>query len=421
VTNTLVLFMDDARADALQCMPRTRRFAREHGVEFRHAWAPSPVCIPSRANLLYGQYASRTNVWAIDPAELDAAELAGTWSESDNLGRWLHDAGTRTAHLGKYHTSSVTPLAAWGWDFVRTIVTQQQQFDATIYDENGDTSSMSRWHSAYMADACMEHIAAADAQPWSILWNTSSPHWPFSVLPEHQWMFMRRPDGHREPQEGDGWPSWIDALDPVTDFASIHNTMRAQYREAFDADQYLASVVEQVDLTETLVIVSSDNGLHYGDHRMTGPGTKNTLYEAASRVPMVMFGAGLEDIAGSVIDSPVNVTDIAATMLAAHDAEAPVPQDGIDLRLIAHEPEDYADRRIFLFHRPTVLISDPLPEAVAVVTPEVKLIHNDATGDDEWELYDLEADPGELVNLADDPGWADVREDLESALTDLLT
>src|SRR5690606_24677659 len=107
-------------------------------------------------------------------------------------------------------------------------------------------------------------------------------------------------------------------------------------REAADLDARLGELLDALgdDLVkQTIVVVTSDNGLHYGDHRFFGGGRKNAIYEPAARVPMVVAGPGFP--AGRSVDVPVVLQDLTATFVAAGGAKAdpaaPHPLVGTDL------------------------------------------------------------------------------------------
>src|SRR5919106_326841 len=95
--NILLIMTDDMRADELRWMPQTRRLLGEHGVRFVNGFAPHPVCCPSRASTLTGQYTHNHKVYAV-------REPWGFHSLNDRetLAGWLQRAGYDTLFLGKY-------------------------------------------------------------------------------------------------------------------------------------------------------------------------------------------------------------------------------------------------------------------------------------------------------------------------------
>src|SRR5688500_15548049 len=103
--NFVFILTDDMRKDDLKYMSKTRALLKTQGMQFQNAFVSYPVCCPSRATIMRGQYAHNTGVWNIgyngDPD--------GGWQgyvnhghEQDNVATRLHDAGYRTGLFGKY-------------------------------------------------------------------------------------------------------------------------------------------------------------------------------------------------------------------------------------------------------------------------------------------------------------------------------
>lgn len=415
MTNTLVIFLDDARADALTFMPTIRELAERRGVVFKSAWSQTPVCMPSRAGILWGQHGLRTQIITNSIPQYEDAIANDRWSHV-NLGQWLTSADVDTCILGKYHSDVVAPPAHVGWSRARIITPQQNHLNADIVHEDGSIEQLGgRWHSRYCADQAIEHINESSGD-WSIYWPTSSPHWPFGVEPDLNWLFWTEGRGNYFPQHGVNWPAWNyneSELTPTL-WNQARDIIRQQARELYDIDRQFSRILEHVDLSETVVIVTSDNGLHVGDHRLMGGGTKNTLYTPASNIPMVMFGGGEE--MGGRNDTIVSLLDVTATILAIHEAEAPHTLDGSDLRTFVNNPD---------LSRTTVLARQPptggeaRPPAIGLVTQSHKLIVNDHpdTGT-VVELYNLIDDPGEIVNLSGVPGVSEIESELMDILSD---
>jgi arylsulfatase A-like enzyme len=126
------------------------------------------------------------------------------------------------------------------------------------------------------------------------------------------------------------------------------------------------------------------------------------------------------------VDGPVSAAvDITATCLAIAGAKPSVPQDGVSLLTTAQGGSRAADR---VMVGSCAHIDDPrvdIPANVLVVADRGsglrKLIRYDATGDDRYEAYDIDEDPDELVNWANDPTRRAERDDLEGALDDALS
>ena len=155
-------------------------------------------------------------------------------------------------------------------------------------------------------------------------------------------------------------------------------------------------------LDDTLVIFTSDNGYMLGDHRLKG---KGYLYEGSARVPLLIRGPGLPR--GTVVQSQASNVDLAATVYDFTGVAPLIPSDGTSLIDIATVPAAFEGREVLLENR----------IASAIRTPDWQYTElHTSSGGDEFELYDMDADPDQIESLHADPDHADVREDLEDRL-----
>ncbi|MGH9027082.1 MAG: sulfatase family protein [Acidimicrobiia bacterium] len=171
-------------------------------------------------------------------------------------------------------------------------------------------------------------------------------------------------------------------------------------------------------LANTVVMFSSDNGILQGEHRIP-PLAKNLPYEPSVRVPCFLRAPG---VTASVVAQPVHMAiDLTATCVDVGRAEPGLALDGVSLLDVLDDPDRYRDRRL-LFERDNR--DDPIslrcPRAAGVFTMGRKLIRYD-TSPPTFEFYDLERDPNELQNVADDPRYATDRAELEDELDALLS
>jgi arylsulfatase A-like enzyme len=410
--NVLVLMLDDARRDIVDTMPNVRALARQ-GTTFTRAYSETPVCAPARANFLRGQSSARTGLRLWTGQDLDAAITAELWDHDETFASWI---ANESIVVGKYLNieDAITPKPA-GWDEFHQAGPLHEHVIMEDNDGGGfDAVSPGAWHIPWSTDLIADHIAEA-AGDWLVYWASTSPHVPQGTDREapHSWAPYQET---RYDQDGTGWPSWIEALNPLgepqwRDARSIHRSM---VREAFELDRAFGLLMADVDLEDTLVFVTSDNGAHMGDHRIYGSSSKNTMYESAFGIPLVAAGPGLPL---GQCDVPVGLLDIVRTITDATGSTAPHVLDGEDLRDVATDPGAYAGRALLGRRLPIV---DDYPEADWVVTATRKLARHDAAGDDEYEMYDLDSDPGELVNVANDAGRLTERNALEATLDDLL-
>ena len=151
--NVLIIVTDDQRYDGLEVMDRTRRIFRRHGTRFRHAYTTTPLCCPSRATILSGQYAHNHGVRDNKlPIEL---ERKRTWPVA------LDEAGYRTALFGKYLNQFSHTRPPPGFD---------EYFFPRYKDPDADADLARRAVS----------FAASAAGPWAIYLAPHSPHEPWT-------------------------------------------------------------------------------------------------------------------------------------------------------------------------------------------------------------------------------------------------
>ena len=186
--NLILIYTDDQRADDLAYMPHLQELLVEQGLTFDRFFATTPMCGPSRATLLRGQYAHNTGV--LTNAGSPQAGFPA-WRErglaASTLATWLQGAGYRTGLAGKYINGYTPPSDAAqrepGWDswfaFVRDDGT-------TYYDYSVDNDGVQRTYDdqpgSYSTDVTGEHLlgfmreAVGDGAPFFAYWAPYAPH-----------------------------------------------------------------------------------------------------------------------------------------------------------------------------------------------------------------------------------------------------
>jgi N-sulphoglucosamine sulphohydrolase, C-terminal len=174
----------------------------------------------------------------------------------------------------------------------------------------------------------------------------------------------------------------------------------------------------------TLVFFLSDNGFMYGEHRLTD---KNEPYEESVRVPFVVRFPGVLPPAGHFAsDALVSNVDIAPTIMGA--AGIPWEADGTSLLPILRGQKDSVREGLLIEWceagnvpncRPEISVATgvSLPSFFGIETDRYVFVRYE-TG--ETELYDLQADPYEMTNLAADPAKSSLVDQLSSQLDALV-
>jgi arylsulfatase A-like enzyme len=397
--------------------PNMDRLAAE-GMNFTHAFTPNPLCVPARNCLLHGQWSSTHQCIANFDTEAPRPPEDGlpTYSHA------LQDAGYWLGYVGKWHVHKHKDALDYGFhEFV-----SEGQYGRWREEQGlpgrpsangwfGETDphikpeqSRMAW-GTYHAIRMMERCVGRD-EPFFIRWDPSEPHLPNKPCEPYGSMYP--------PSEVPPWPgfadelkgkpyiqaqqkrswkvedwTWKDWAPVVSRYLGDVSLLDAQLGRLLDA-------VDRLGIAEdTLVIYTTDHGDMCGDH---GQMDKHfILYDAVTRVPMMARWPGRIQ-PGSVCDAFVShAIDLASTFCEAGGVPIPDTFEGQSLLPLFDGQTDNGRPDIFAqyFGNQFGLWSQRM-----VRDRHWKYIWN-ATGED--ELYNVESDPGEIVNRATDPGCRD--------------
>jgi arylsulfatase A-like enzyme len=419
--NVIVVMADDMRADEAPYMPNLQRLLVDRGTSFTAARHNISLCSPARAGFLTGQLSKRHGI----RSQRDSFRRNNDVEQT--LPVWMQAAGYHTAIIGKYFTSLEGKSTPPGWDRRRQLADRgQEERGYRVWD--GERLLAPRLaQTPYLRREVVDYLEAAP-EPFFLWFTPTANHSPFQTPPGYggdladvQW-----PDG-RETDVADK-PAWVQSLPPLSDevLASIREAQQVRLRELLGLDDTLAAMVRtlraRAALADTVIMFSSDNGLLWGEHRIP-PGSKNLAYEPSVHVPCVVRGPGFP---ATTIDEPVHMAmDLTATCVSLARARPGHALDGVSLTEVVADPQGFDDRELlydrddrdgFPFPPPG---STPAPPADGIFTRNRKLIRS-RESPAVYELYDLDVDPDELQNVADDPAYANDRAALEAALDRLL-
>jgi N-acetylglucosamine-6-sulfatase len=427
--NVVLVMTDDQTVEQMQALERVRRLIGEPGTTFERNFATYPLCCPSRATFLTGQYSHNHGVRGNRPPAGGYETLRPT--EGNTLPVWMKEAGYTTAHLGKYLNGygpgDPTHVPA-GWDrwFGSTDPSTYNFFRYCINDNGrlvnyGDPlpacAGAEQRPRTYQADVYTSEAVryieqrAPAAEPFFLSVAYLAPHsggpnepgarcqGSAKPAPRHRGAFqdapLPRPPSFNEPDVSDK-PEFIRRL-PRLDAAAvarITTNYRCRRESLLAVDEGVEQIVQALqrsgELDNTLVIFTADNGFFQGEHRV--PGGKTKVYEPSVRVPALMRGPGVP--AGRRVSALTANIDLAATIADAGGARPGRPLDGVSLRQVAQRPQAFDQRPILLENGPQDGAANP--EYVALRTSRFKLV---AYANGERELYDLRADPFERRNI----------------------
>ncbi|HZA89724.1 MAG TPA: sulfatase [Solirubrobacterales bacterium] len=345
--NIVVIVTDDQTLASLTSttMPSTVGLMRQGGTEFTNAVATTPVCCPSRATLLTGQYAHNHGTLANTPGYAALRDKANT------LPVWLGRAGYVTAHVGKYlnrYKASVDDPAdvAPGWDEWHTVLDPARKY-VRYYGyrlaENGELRRVGKRPRDYITRVInrravdMVREYAPGRSPLYLQVDHRAPHTEAGVDsggpcgglvppdPRDATAFatapLPRPPSFDEEDVSDK-PSFIrdlPRLDPTTT-ATIEQRYRCALASLLAVDRGVAKIVAALrrtkELDDTVVAFTSDNGFFFGEHRI--PEQKTRPYEEALRVPLLIrvpdrYRGGAPVV--PLVQEPVANIDLAPTIL----------------------------------------------------------------------------------------------------------
>jgi len=430
--NIIFILTDDMRKDDLTdtYMPQTTTELVKKGMSFQNAFVSNPLCCPSRATIMRGQYGHNTKIWFNtnifdpDPNVRDGGWLGynGNGYEEDNVATHLTAAGYTTGFFGKYLNGYVadtdnTPPPGWDdWFAFKTL-----HYYGYDVNDNGTIKHFGSKNSDYSTDVLKGQVQdfiranAGQSKPFFAYVAPYAPHDPARPAPRDQNTFNgikapRAPISFNEADVSDK-PPWIQSLRRLTsdDIANIDKRHENRIESLQAVDDLVGAVVSTLGekpgvLSNTYIVFTSDNGFHHGEHRIRQG--KARPYEESVRVPLVISGPSVA--AGSTTDNLVLNTDYFPTFMDLAEAGAQTPPyvDGRSLRPVLTGPAPSSWRTAILIEG-RGSGSDPEIEVDrnynAVRTSTGKYIEYEGGF---RELYDLTpgtppppgADPNEVTN-----------------------
>jgi N-acetylglucosamine-6-sulfatase len=427
--NVILILTDDLDARLLEehtaSYPNIGKLASA-GTTFENAFVSDPLCCPSRATILRGQYAHNHRIVGNWWPRGGSKKFRVLGLGGSALATWVQDEGYRTVLIGKYMNDYFGTRVPVGWDDWYAIA---GNFRSTDLNENGRIVSYDpeRHHlDDVLAQKAVGYVRdrSADEQPFFMWLGTKAPHAPATPAPRHKSTFLDarlpRPPSFNEHDVSDK-PDWIRDNPPLKPkrIDPMDSLYRDRLRSMLAVDDMIGQLVETLkesgELDNTYIFFTSDNGWHAGEHRLT-PG-KWTAYEEDIRVPLIVRGPGVPE--ERTLSHLVLNNDLAPTFADLAGTEAPSFVDGRSLTpLLGADPpppEDWrsafmveAAREVSRSLAPP-LSGDQLPEdkrhatrgdwgrpGLEAVRTEEYLYVEYGTG--ERELYDLRKDPYQLDN-----------------------
>lgn len=445
--NILILYTDQQRWDALGAngnrdirTPNLDRLAAE-GVNFDHHFVQNPVCMPSRASFLTGQYPSTLGITHMGvPLPREAITLP----------KLLGPYGYRTGNIGKLHflphanRDHREPHPAYGFDcleisdepgcyedayfaWVRAKAPDQldsisvglppnarvwrealgiedvvahpsERFPkrALAFRANDELT-----HTAFVADQTTAFIDRERHGTWCCIAGFYSPHSPW-VAPQ-TFLDLYDPDAlSLLPSPGGGIDERaivknVDSLDRATDEDEIRAAHHGYYAMVTELDHHAGKILahlEALGLAEdTIVIFTSDHGEWLGEHGRYGKGYPGD--DSVTRVPLVIRWPNGGAMSGTTVSQVVEAVDVLPTLLECAGIQTPPHLQGRSLLPLITGGTAALDA-----HPPAIV------EHHGWKTLRTERFRYLVEADGSEKLFDLDADPKEQRDVSSYPDYA---------------
>ncbi len=405
----IVLFLtDDQRHDTLEYMPIVQRELLGRGINFTNAYATTPLCCPSRASILTGRYAHHHGV-------LTNSGPQGGWrkfDDSSTLATWMQAAGMRTMLLGKYlnlYASLKVPPGWSEWFALWDKGKERKYYDYTV-NQNGNVLQYGDRENEYSTDTLAREannlLRADNGQPFFLYLSFHGPHSPAKPAKRDRGTFddlpPQRLPSYNEEDVSDK-PAWVQRLPLLTpDQQQAHDRFRRHQIETLQAiDRAVGSVIDTLRadgrLDSTWFVFMSDNGFSLGEHRLAEG--KTCGYEECVRIPLVIAPppGRMSEFGAPRIDQRLMLNiDLAPTLAELAGAVPDQVIDGVSIVPFLADPRSAWRTEGML----ELWANDDDIAFQGVRVDGWKYLRYE---NGEQELYDLDADPFELSNLAASP------------------
>ncbi len=433
--NILVIMTDDQTLESVRVMENVNRMLGAEGTTFVNSFASYPLCCPSRATFLSGQYSHNHGV-----VGNNYVNGLSRFDQTNTLATWLKSAGYSTALVGKYLNGYGTRTAKGippGWSEWYAGV-RLAYFNHTM-QRNGKLVKYGARDQDYQTDVytrtALDFIRrhGSKAKPWFLWVSYWAPHLgapredgdPLDLkapapAPRHKGLFSREPvptpPSFNEADVSDK-PAEIRAKPRFSsqEIEKIKTDYRRRLESLLAVDEGVKQLIEALKahgvLKRTLIVFTSDNGYLLGEHRV--PEGKELPYEPSIRVPLIVRGPGIPR--GRRLEQPVANIDLAPTIVDAAGVQTRRLLDGKSLLPILADQGLEWGRDILIERGPGAgYLGARL--YTGIHTPRYVYIEYRSG---ERELYDLSRDPDQLKSLHTDPAYSAVQAELARRLAAL--
>lgn len=433
------------------------------GMRFDRCLVTNSISGPSRATILTGKYSHLNGFISNEKSNFNG--------EQQTFPKLLQQAGYQTAIVGKWHLGS-NPT---GFDYWDIIPGQGNYYNPDFINAQGKYREQG-YVSDIITDKSLAWLkdATKNGKPFMLMLHHKAPHreWEpnLKYLNRFKGVEFPLPETLFDDYSGRGTAAktqdmtisqtmrmeadlkmWEDTTTGI--WKNTMGRMNAQQRAAWNAvydsikrdflaknpkgedlikwkynrymNDYLAciqSVDESVGRVldflkengldkNTIVVYTADQGFYLGEH---GWFDKRFMHDESYRTPLLFSWPGVTK-PGSVNNDLVSNLDFAETFLDAAGVEVPADMQGASLKpvLKGETPKDWRNEHYYHYYEYPGVHS--VKRHYGISTSQYKLIHY-YYDIDEWELYDIKADPKEMKNVYNEPGYAEIKKTLHHKL-----
>lgn len=427
--NVVFILTDDHRYDALGFLssqtfietPHLDRMAKE-GAFMSNAFVTTSLCSPSRASILTGLYAHKHRVVDNNNPVPDGLVF---------FAEYLQRAGYQTAMIGKWHMGGAVDDPQRGFDHWISFKGQGHYLPhANGLNIDGKRVPQKGYITDELTDYAVEWLEETDRdKPFMLYLSHKGVHDNFTPAERHEGRFK----DHAFVPPATMWPgahknapmwvknqrnSWHGVEYPYHSDLNIGEYYKRYAEALLSVDESVGRVIQYLKdeglMDNTLVIYMGDNGFQFGEHGLID---KRTAYEASMRVPMLAYAPSIIK-PGTEIKEVVANIDIAPTILEAAGLKVPAYMDGMSmLPLLQGKSVTWRTGLLYEYYWERNFPQTPTVHAIR--GDRYKYIHYHGIWDTD-ELYDLQEDPQESVNLIDSKELQSVVKAMNKQLFDEL-
>ncbi len=430
--NLLLVLGEGQRADAMSIAgntllttPNHDRIGRE-GVRFRNAFVTNALCAPARAVTLTGMNSHSTGALGNHVRD----PLPSSIPLFTDL---LREAGYEVAMCGKAHVGNGARERYWDYYFAFNSPATNYYHPRFAEGHNGkigEPDTYNAYADDLMTDRALAWLQQPREKPFCLLLWFQTPHAPFYRARRHLDLYNGVPIPKPTTFDDDlkGYPgkprAFADADNKIgttvlgtDDPRSLEELVKDYYAGLVAVDENLGRVFQWLDrsgqMDDTAIVHCADHGFFLGEWRMYD---KRFMHEPSIRVPMqIRYPSRIPS--GRVLDDMVLNLDIAPTLLDLAGVAIPTHMQGHSMVSLARGEEPHW-RLDWLYEYYEYPDAEKVKPHRGIRTTRYKFIHY-YNEPQEFELYDLETDPGERNNLYGQPAHAALTRELTDRLTEL--